>query len=116
MGKTRSYKEYLLEQLQDAEQAAAYINAALEEDDPHMFLMALRDVAEAQGGMTKLARKSQINRESLYRTLSARGNPRYTNLKAVLNAVGMRVHVDPDPGQCTKSCAKRKTSRRRPQA
>ena len=109
MGRTRSYKEHLLEALQDPEEAAAYINAALEDDDPHMFLMALRDVAEAQGGMTRLAERSHINRESLYRTLSARGNPRFTNLRAVLDAVGMNICVDP-------SKPKRRGSRRQMRA
>ncbi len=51
MLKERSYKEHLLQQLQDSEEAAAYLNAALQDDDHHVFLLALRDIAEFQGGM-----------------------------------------------------------------
>jgi DNA-binding phage protein len=49
--KRRKYEEYLLSQLKDSEEAAAYLNAALQDDDPHVFLLALRDIAEAQGGL-----------------------------------------------------------------
>lgn len=47
MIKAKSYKEHLLKQLQNPEEAAAYLNAALHDDDPHVFLLALRDIAEA---------------------------------------------------------------------
>ena len=50
MARTRSYRDYLLERLEDPEEAVAYLNAALEEEDPRMFLVALRNVADAQGG------------------------------------------------------------------
>jgi probable addiction module antidote protein len=70
MIKVKSYKEHLLKQLQDPEEAAEYLNAAHQEDDHHAFLLALRDLAEAQGGMTQLAEHSNLNRENLYRTLS----------------------------------------------
>lgn len=97
MAKVRSYKEHLLEQLQDAEEAAAYLNAALQDDDPHVFLLALRDITEAQGGMGWLADQSDLNRESLYKTLSMRGNPRFFNLLAVLDAVGLALTIQPQP-------------------
>ncbi len=95
MAKVRDYKEHLLEQLQDPEEAAAYLNAALHDDDPHVFLLALRDIAEAQGGMSWLANVADLNRESLYRTLSLRGNPRFFNLLAVLDAVGLKLTIHP---------------------
>lgn len=91
----RNYKEHLLQQLQDSEEAAAYLNAALHDDDPHVFLLALRDIAEAQGGMRWLANQSDLNRENLYRTLSLRGNPRFFNLLAVLDAVGLELTINP---------------------
>src|SRR5262245_40013511 len=71
---TKDYRESLLEALQDPEEAAAYLTAALEEGDPAVFLLALRHVAEAKG-MSSVAAKAQLNRESLYRMLSERGNP-----------------------------------------
>ena len=63
MAKVRDYKEHLLEQLQDPEEAAAYLNAALHDDDQHVFLLALRDIAEVQGGMGWLADVADLNRE-----------------------------------------------------
>ncbi|GAB5411507.1 MAG: putative addiction module antidote protein [Chlamydiales bacterium] len=93
MRKTKKYKEDLLEDLQDPEEAAEYLNAAMQDDDPQVFLLAIRDVVEAQGGMSWLADRSKLNRESLYRTLSARGNPRLTSLRAVLNAFGLGLSV-----------------------
>lgn len=95
MAKVRDYKEHLLEQLQDPDEAAAYLNAALQDSDPRVFLLALRDIAEAQGGMGWLADQAGLNRESLYRTLSLRGNPRFFNLIAVLDAVGLELTINP---------------------
>ncbi|MBS0624070.1 MAG: putative addiction module antidote protein [Verrucomicrobia bacterium] len=95
MAKVRDYKVHLLEQLQDPDEAAAYLNAALQDNDPHVFLLALRDIAEAQGGMGWLADQADLNRESLYRTLSLRGNPRFFNLMAVLDAVGLELSIHP---------------------
>ncbi|MEZ5315624.1 MAG: putative addiction module antidote protein [Chlamydiales bacterium] len=97
MGRVRDYKEHLLEQLQDRDEAAAYLNAALQDEDPHVFLLALRDIAEAQGGMSWLAEQADLNRESLYRTLSLRGNPRFFNLLSVLEAVGLELSIHPKP-------------------
>jgi probable addiction module antidote protein len=97
MGSVRNYKEHLLEQLRDREEAAAYLNAALQDENPHVFLLALRDIAEAQGGMSWLAEQADLNRESLYRTLSLRGNPRFFNLLSVLEAVGLELSIHPKP-------------------
>jgi probable addiction module antidote protein len=97
MAKVKNYKEHLLEQLQNSEEAAAYLNAALHDEDPHAFLLALRDITEAQGGMAWLAKQSELNRENLYRTLSMRGNPRFFNLLAVLDAFGLELSIHPQP-------------------
>ena len=92
---TKSYKEHLLKQLSDPEEAAEYLNAALHDEDPHVFLLALRDLAEARGGMSQLAEHSNLNRENLYRTLSLKGNPRFFNLLAVLEACGVELTIHP---------------------
>src|SRR5947207_1658200 len=97
MLKTNSYKEHLLKRLQNSKEAAAYLNAALHDDDPHVFLLALRDVAAARGGMGWLAEQADLNRENLYRTLSPRGNPRFFNLVAVLDVVGLELAVQARP-------------------
>jgi probable addiction module antidote protein len=65
-----SYRESLLESLKDPEAAAQYLNACLQDDDARVFLLALRAVAEARGGMRSLSREAHLNRRSLYRILS----------------------------------------------
>jgi probable addiction module antidote protein len=76
--------------------AAEYLRAALQEDDePGVLLVALRRVAEARGGIAKVAKAAGIERESLYRALSVRGNPRLSTLVAVAKAVGLRLTVEP---------------------
>ncbi len=75
--------------------AAEYLRAALEEDDePSVLLIALRHIAEARGGIAKIAKAAGIERESLYRALSLRGNPRLSTLVAVTKAVGLRLTVE----------------------
>lgn len=93
MKKSKAYQPDLIESLHNAGEAEEYLNAALEEDDPELFLMALRNVAEAQGGVAQLAKKSKLNRESLYKILSARGNPEFRSLDALLHALGFRLTV-----------------------
>lgn len=90
---TESYRDSLLESLKDENEAAQYLNACLEDDDPRVFLLALRDVAEARGGIRTLSRTAHLNRESLYRMLSRSGNPSLDSLSAVLNACGLRLAV-----------------------
>ncbi len=91
--KTESWREKLLESLRNPEEAAQYLNACLEDDDPRVFLLALRDVADARGGIRTLSRDAQLNRESLYRMLSRSGNPSLDSLTAVLKACGLRLRV-----------------------
>ena len=93
MPKTKQYQEDLIEALRDRGEAEEYLNAALEDEDPEVFLLALRNVAEAQGGIAHLADKAHLNRESLYRMLSERGNPEFRSLEAVLHALGFRLAV-----------------------
>jgi len=93
MTKSKPYQEYLIETLQNPREAQEYLNAALEEEDPELFLLALRNVAEAQGGVAKLAEKARLNRESLYKLLSERGNPELRSLDALLHALGFRLAV-----------------------
>ncbi|MBK8274449.1 MAG: putative addiction module antidote protein [Nitrospira sp.] len=91
MKKSKAYQPDLIENLRDAREAEEYLNAALEENDPELFLMALRNVAEAQGGVAKLADNAKLNRESLYKVLSERGNPEFRSLEALLHALGFRL-------------------------
>ncbi len=90
---TEKYEDGLKESLLDPEEAAAYLDAALEENDQEIFLLALRDIAEARG-FTNLAQETLLNRENLYRMLSTNGNPRLSSLNSVLHSMGLRLKVD----------------------
>ena len=94
MTKTESYKDHLIELLRDPESAAHYLTACLEDGNPEVFLLALRDVAEAQGGVRKLSQQTQLNRENLYRMLSKSGNPALSSLGPILNSLGLRLAVE----------------------
>lgn len=94
--RTKNYDAALLDALRDPEEAAAYLAASLEDtnapDSEQLFLMALKNVAIAHG-MTQLARKANLGRESLYKALSENGDPKHSTLTAVLDAVGLRFTV-----------------------
>src|SRR3989338_1942591 len=103
MAKSRNYQTDLLESLKDPVEAAEYLNAGLEEGEPDVFLLALRDVVDSYGGMSKLAGSTSLNRENLYRMLSSKGNPEFFSLSTVLDAIGFRLAVEP------KTAARSKT-------
>ena len=74
--------------------AVEYLKAALEDtDEPRVLLVALRHVAQARG-ITQIAKAAGIERESLYRALSASGNPRLSTLYAVAKAIGFKLTVE----------------------
>ena len=89
-----SYQGYLTESLKDPEEAAAYVEAVLELDDPAALLVALRQVAKAHG-MAEVARRADVGEKSLFRALSENGNPTVSTLHKVLHAVGLRLSVTP---------------------
>ena len=92
---TVPYEVGLLEDLRDPREAAAYLNAAMEDEDPRIFLLALRHVTEALG-MSQVARDSGLNRENLYRMLSSAGNPQLNSLYTLLRSIGLRLAIQPD--------------------
>ena len=78
----------------DCDFAVEYLKAAMEdEDEPRVLLIALRHIAQARG-VAKIAKAAGIERESLYRALSKRGNPRLSTLAAVTKAIGLRLTVE----------------------
>ena len=83
------YQKDLLAALKNTEEATAYLNAALEAGDQKAFLLALRNVLQAQGGMTRLSRRTKINRVSLYKMFSKNGNPGFINVVQVLQTAGI---------------------------
>jgi probable addiction module antidote protein len=80
--------------LDDEETIAEYLTAALEDPNPDIFLVAVRDVARSRG-MAQLARDTGLGRESLYKALSPGAKPRYDTMLKVLHALGVRLHVEP---------------------
>jgi probable addiction module antidote protein len=91
------YQEQLIRELEDPNEAREYLNAALMDEDPRIFLLALKNVLEAQGDdMTAIAKKTKLNRENLYRILSKKGNPKLTSIISLLKAIGLHLAVQPD--------------------
>jgi probable addiction module antidote protein len=115
-----SHHEWEVKELRrDPEFAVEYLKAALESlDEPEdrgVSLVMLRALAEAYGGLGAVAAKAGISRESLYRSLSPKGNPTLKTLVAVLNTLGLRLSVVPRPKPARKRVAKKpaKTMRAR---
>jgi len=90
-----AYGPRLIASLKDPREAAAYLEAAIEDGDQGVLMLALRHVAQAQGGAAAVARKSNLTREATYRMLSESGNPELKSLTAVLAAAGLRLSVKP---------------------
>ena len=91
-----SHDEAMVRELREnPDFAAEYLRAALEDaEEPRVLLVALRRVAEARGGVGKVAKAAGIERESLYRALSAHGNPRLSTLVAITKAMGLKLTVE----------------------
>ena len=73
---------------------AAYLEAALEDGDPAVIAAALGDIARSKG-MTELARATGLGRESLYKALSKEGNPEFSTVLKVIDALGLKLHAVP---------------------
>jgi len=92
--KSISYKSGLLKRLADPRYAAGYLTECWEEGEPE-FLLGLRDVVEANGGVGQVAKLAKLNRESLYRLLSKNGNPRLSSLANILSGLGIDLQFAP---------------------
>lgn len=90
-----SFDEYMAESMKDPAEAAAYIEAVMELDDPAALLVALRHVAKAHG-MAEVARRADVGDKMLFKALSPDGNPTLTTIHKVLHAVGLRLSVVPE--------------------
>lgn len=88
------YRTDLLRRLKDPKFAADYLSGCLEDDDA-TFLLALRDVVEAHGGVGRLAVRTRLNREHLFRMLSKSGNPHLNSLRRLAGAVGLKLALRP---------------------
>jgi len=88
----RPFKETLYKELQDDEFAAAYLEDAMS-DSTEEFLVALRHVASARGGMARVAEGAELTREAMYRMLSEKGNPEFRSVQKMLSATGFKFQV-----------------------
>lgn len=89
-----SFDDYMAESMKDPSEAAAYIEAVMQLDDPAALLVALRHVARAHG-MAEVARRADVGDKTLFKALSAEGNPTLATVHKVLHAVGLRLSVTP---------------------
>jgi probable addiction module antidote protein len=91
--KLKDYRADLIQKLKDPDYAAEYLAAVLAEQDQAAFLIALKDVVEAGGGMGVLSKRAGLTRPSLYKVLSRKGNPTFETLRAILEPLGLRITV-----------------------
>ena len=95
---TTSYEDSLIERLKDSELAQAYLEAAFDsyekDGGTEALLLAMRDVAEAQGGIGQLAKRTAISRQHLYEILASKHNPRLDNWLSVLSGLGFRIRLE----------------------
>lgn len=96
-GKVKDYREFLIKKLKDdPSRAVGYLNAAMEENEG-AFLIALKDVVDALGGVSKIAKELDLHRVSIHHILSEKGNPSLKSLDAILDKVGLRLVVEERP-------------------
>ena len=113
--RSRPYTDSLYEDLQDPKEAALYLTECLKDDDPGVFLVACRDVIEANGGMKWLAEEVERSRPSLYKSFSPNGNPGINTLVDAMYLMGLELEVKPigitppkKPHKKTKTSPKRR--------
>lgn len=92
MKKIKTSKWDAAEHLKTEEDMAAYLEAALEENDPALIAAAIGDIARAKG-MTKISKQTGLGRESLYKALSPEGNPEFATVLKVIDALGLKLHA-----------------------
>ena len=94
--KSRKYEDFLKQELTDASLAAEYLSSAIQDGSVDEFLIALRNVAEAHGGIGALSEITNLNRQSMYKMLSEDGNPTLSSLITVLKAMGINLNFSSD--------------------
>ena len=93
----RNFRDYVLRKLDNADDAKEYLQVALEEyllsHNKEAFYQALKDVVDARGGASKIARESNISRQNLYKIFSAKTNPRLETIAVLLNILGFQLTI-----------------------
>jgi probable addiction module antidote protein len=99
MRKYRTYKEQLIESLKDPKESSAYLEAclieAMETNEMGIFILAVRDVVEAHGGVREVSSKMEVGRESLYKSLNEKAKPRFSTIMLTLKACGFDIGIHP---------------------
>jgi len=93
--KTKDFDPFLQNELKDPELAAEYLSAAIENGAIEEFLVALRNVADAHGGLRTVSEITSLNRQNLYKMLTEDGNPTLGSLIAIVNALGIKLSFTP---------------------
>lgn len=94
---SRNIKETHNKHLRDPDVAAEYLNYAFSSEDKAIILMAIRRVVDAQeGGITKVAEKANLGRESMYKMLGPSGNPKLSSLNALMHGLGLKISIKPE--------------------
>lgn len=93
-----SYDETIALYLKNKKNRKAYLQATLDEylenGDTDLFLLALQNIAKSEGGFSELSKKTGLNRESLYKSLSKGGNPAFRNILSILQSFGASLRVE----------------------
>ncbi|MBN4079631.1 putative addiction module antidote protein [bacterium AH-315-C08] len=89
------HDEFVKKHLKTKASIESYLNEALEDDDPRVFLLALKDVVIARGGFSKISKQTNLSRESMYKTLSTKGNPTFKSLNKLVDTVGFQISIKP---------------------
>ena len=104
MSRTKTKRWDPSEHLETADEMAAYLSAAFEEDDMRLILATLGDIARAKR-MAVVAQETGLGRESLYKSLSTEGNPEFITILKVVRAVGLRLQATVVPGASSEQRA-----------
>lgn len=95
---TGDYKTNLFKRMQSPNFSRMYLETAFEEyqkdGNTKALLLAMRDVADAQGGIGKLAKKTSVNRQHLYDILANKHNPKLDNWLSILSALGFKIKIE----------------------
>lgn len=99
LANTISYDDEILKELKNPNEAATYLQVAFDEfqedNDIEAFLVALRRVVDAQGGISNLSEITGLNRQSLYKTLSETGNPKLDTFGLIMKNLGFKLQITP---------------------
>jgi len=94
--KLKEFKHYFAKKLKDTEYVIAYLNEALADEDNRVFLVALKNVMEAyEENKSAIAQENKISRSTIYRMLSKSGNPRWSNITSIVDAMDLQINISP---------------------